>query len=323
MRTRTLSLEDSTGRVLSSPIFRSGGKKLLAKGHVLNDDDIRLLQNEGLREVWVTELDEGEVNEDEVVLSVATAMACGALEIRPAAGGRANLVAAEDICVVIDDDLLRQLNCTSSVVVATSKHFHHAHAGERVATVKSAPFAIPQDQLETVLNILEERGPIIQGRPIREPRVAVLYTDALRSDRGRTLFENVMRQRLGRHGVTVGTALCAVEEETAVTNSLEHLLRSQPTVVIVASTTAPASPDDVVGRAMCNVGCHIERFLAPVEPGNLMLLAYKDYIPVISSPGCYRSAKPNVLDLILPAMLAQYKISSYEIGALGNGGLLN
>jgi molybdopterin biosynthesis enzyme len=103
---------------------------------------------------------------------------------------------------------------------------------------------------------------------------------------------------------------------------LEHLLRVKPTVVVIASITAAAGPEDVVGRAMVRAGCRIERFLAPVEPGNLFLLGYKDDIPIVSAPGCFRSAKPNVLDLVLPPMLARYRISSWEVACLGHGGLL-
>jgi molybdenum cofactor cytidylyltransferase len=91
---------------------------------------------------------------------------------------------------------------------------------------------------------------------------------------------------------------------------------------MVASTTAPAGPEDVIGRAMMNIGGHLERFLAPVEPGNLLILAYKDDVPFVSAPGCFRSAKPNVVDLILPPLLARYRISSWEVACLGHGGLL-
>ena len=114
----------------------------------------------------------------------------------------------------------------------------------------------------------------------------------------------------------------AVEEEDALAHSLQHLLRARPTCVLIASTTAPAGPGDVVGRAMLKAGCMIERFLAPVEPGNLLLLGYKEEIPVVSAPGCFRSAKPNVVDLILPSMLARYRIAGWEIAGLGHGGLL-
>jgi len=322
MKAQTVQVKESAGRILSCTIFRPGGKKLLAKGHVLSEEDVRLLETEGLDQVWVTELEQGEIGEDEAVMTVARDMGCGSLEIRLAAGGRANLVATEDSCLLVDDELLKQINCTASIVIATLPNFAFAKAGQRIATVKSAPFAVAQEQLEAVLMILRERGPILQARPIRKPTIAVLYTDPLNGERARQLFENIMRQRLERFGVTPTFALAVVEEEGQVARALQHLLRTRPTVLLVASTTAPAGPEDVIGRAIFQSGCMMERFLAPVEPGNLLLLAYKDEVPIVSAPGCFRSAKPNVVDLIMPPMLARYRVSGWEVACLGHGGLL-
>ena len=192
-----------------------------------------------------------------------------------------------------------------------------------MATVKSAPFAVAKPELEAVISIVQERGPILQARPIRSPSVAVLYTDAANGERARQLFENIMRQRLERLGAAPSFVLSSVEEEGAVARSLQHLLRAKPTAVLIASTTAPAGPEDVIGRAMVRAGCQVERFLAPVEPGNLLLLSYKDDVPVMSAPGCFRSAKPNVVDLMLPPMLARYRVSGWEVACLGHGGLLS
>jgi molybdenum cofactor cytidylyltransferase len=322
MRAQTVDVRESTGRILCCTIFRPGGRKLLAKGHILSEEDVRLLESEGLGQVWVTELEDGEVGEDDAVRLAASELGCGALEIRPAAGGRANLFTTEDSCVLVDDELLKQINCTANIVIATAPNFSFARAGQRIATVKSAPFAVAQPQLEAVISMLKERGPILQARPVRAPSVAVLYTDAVHGDRARTMFEAIMTQRLERLGVVASFALVCTEEENAVARSLTHLLRAKPTVILVASTTAPAGPEDVVGRAMTRIGCHLERFLAPVEPGNLFLLGYKEEVPIVSAPGCYRSAKPNVVDLVLPPMLARYRISGWEIACLGHGGLL-
>ncbi|MEN6604953.1 MAG: molybdopterin-binding protein [Bryobacteraceae bacterium] len=322
MKAQTVEVKESTGRVLCCTIFKPGGRKLLAKGHIIRDEDVQLLETEGLRQVWVTELEAGEVGEDEAVIEVAQEMGCGCLEIRPAAGGRANLVATEDCCVLVDDELLKQINCTSSVVIATSLNFSHAKAGQRIATIKSAPFAVARAQVDAMVSILKERGPILQARPIRGASVGVLYSDPVDGERARQLFENIMQQRLVRYGVAPEYALTAVEDDASIARGLEHLLRAQPTVVLVASTTAPAGPEDVIGRAMVRIGCHVERFLAPVEPGNLMMLAYKDDMPLISAPGCSRSAKPNVVDLLLPPLLARYRVSGWELASLGHGGLL-
>src|SRR5262245_30722358 len=198
MRAQTVDVKSSTGRILCCTVFRPGGKKLLAKGHVISDEDVRVLESEGMDKIWVTELEDGEVGEDDAVCAVASEMGCGSLEIRLAAGGRANLLATESCSVLVDEELLKQINCTASVVIATSLNFSFAISGQRIATVKSAPFAVAQDQLDAVVRILKDRGPILQARPIRTPSVGILYSDPVQGERARQLFENIMRQRLER-----------------------------------------------------------------------------------------------------------------------------
>jgi molybdenum cofactor cytidylyltransferase len=322
MKAQTIDVRESAGRTLSSTILRAGGKKLLSKGHLISEEDTRMLETEGMAEVWVTELEEGEVGEYEAVMQVASKIGCGALDIHLAAGGRANLFTTEPSCILVDYDLLKQINGTTSIAIATSANFSYARSGDRVATVKSTPFAVAKRELDAMNSIVEEKGPILQARPIRTPVLAILYTDPVSGERARRLYENVMRQRLSRIGITPSFVLSSVEEEGAVARCIQHLLRAKPTAVLIASTTAPAGPDDVIGRAMVRAGCQIERFLAPVEPGNLFLLGYRDDVPIVSVPGCFHSAKPNVLDLMLSPMLARYRISHWEVAGLGHGGLL-
>ncbi len=129
-----------------------------------------------MEHIWVTELDEGEISEDEAVCAVAGEMACGSYEIQLAPGGRANLMATENCCVLVDDELLRQVNCTSGVVIATTINFSFAMAGQRIATVKSAPFAVAKSDFDGLIGMLRERGPIMQARPVarRLSRCALL-----------------------------------------------------------------------------------------------------------------------------------------------------
>jgi molybdenum cofactor cytidylyltransferase len=323
MKAQTIEIQESAGRILSSAIFRPGGKKLMAKGHILREEDIRVLQLEGMERIWVAELEEGEISEDEAACAVAGEMACGAYEIQLAPGGRANLVATETCCVLVDDELLRQVNCTSGVVIATVINFSFAMAGQRIATVKSAPFAVVRTDFDGLIGMLRDRGPIMQARPLQGATVGVLYCDPVNGDRARTLFEPVLRQKLERFGIRSHSGIAVLENEEHVSRGLQHLLRARPSVVLVASTTAPAGPNDVVGMAMARIGCPIERFLAPVEPGNLLLIGYKDEIPIMSAPGCFRSLKANVIDLMLPPLMARYRVSTWEVSCLGHGGLLN
>ena len=87
MKMQAVDVKDSLGRLLFHPIFRSSGKKLMAKGHLLSEEDIRLLGAEGLDRVWVAELEQGEVSEDYAGSVIAPEVCCGSLEIRLVAGG--------------------------------------------------------------------------------------------------------------------------------------------------------------------------------------------------------------------------------------------
>ena len=321
MKARVIDVSNSEGRILLSTICHAG-KTLFHTGHRIDGDDVQMLQSEALGDVWVAELEEGEIGEDEAVMQVASQIGCGSLEVRPAAGGRANVFATEASCVLVDADLLKQTNAINGLVIATSRNFSYARAGQRVSTVKSTPFVVARTQLASVLSLLAEKGPILQARPIHTAEVGVVFTDPEGGLRASQLFETIMGQRLERLGALAAFSQICMEQEEALAGALQQLLQSRPAVILVASTTAPAGPYDSVGRAMLRAGCQIEHFLAPVEPGTLLLLGYKDDVPILSAPGCFRSAKPNVLDLVLPPMLAKYRLSSWDIASLGHGGLL-
>ena len=87
MRAPTINVRESTGSILCCPIFARAAKKLLVKGHLIKEEDVRLLETEGLDEVGVTELEEGAVAEDDAVAIEAREMGCGSLEVSIAASG--------------------------------------------------------------------------------------------------------------------------------------------------------------------------------------------------------------------------------------------
>ncbi len=322
MRTQVVEIDRAGGKLLSSPVYHPSGRKLLAKGRQISDEDIKLLSSAGHESVAIAVLDDSEIPEEEAAMQLAAQAGHGSLAPRLGPAGRVNLCAVENCCLSVDESGLRALNQTGAISVATLPHFSYARSGQRVGTIKTAPFAVPRHQFQHALRLVRERGPIVHAYPVRRPVVAVLYCDPLKGERARSLYEAIMRTRLQRVGTNAAFVLSTIEEEESVARNLEHLLRARPTMVIVASTTAPAGPRDVVGRAIEKVGCRIESFLAPVEPGNLLLLAYIGDVPVVSAPGCYRSPRPNVVDLVLPPLLARHRLTSRDISAFGHGGLL-
>jgi len=198
MKAQTVDIKESAVEFLCCTIFRSGGRKLLAKGHVLNQEDVRLLETEGLGQVGLPSLRLGKIARTTGMPGRAE-MGCGCLEIRLAAGGRANLFSTEDCCVLVDDELLKQINCTSSVVIATSPNFasrgRAAHRNGKERAVRGS-----RSQLDIIISILRERGPILRPGPFEARRLGSLYRSGPRRSRQTIVRPASCAKRLERSG---------------------------------------------------------------------------------------------------------------------------
>jgi molybdopterin biosynthesis enzyme len=115
-------------------------------------------------------------------------------------------------------------------------------------------------------------------------------------------------------------------EEHAVELAIAELRAAGAELLIIAGETSIMDRDDVTPQGIRLAGGRIEHYGAPVEPGNLLLLAYLEdagrVLPILGAPGCVRSRDINIVDLLLPRLLAGEYIAKADIVALGHGGLL-
>ena len=85
---------------------------------------------------------------------------------------------------------------------------------------------------------------------------------------------------------------------------------------------APASEMQELARALERAGGDVVSFGAPVDPGNLLLVGRLGTVSVLGAPGCARSPRENVIDAVLPRLLAGDSLTREDVVALGHGGLL-
>ncbi|NJN43685.1 MAG: hypothetical protein HC806_02410 [Anaerolineae bacterium] len=93
-------------------------------------------------------------------------------------------------------------------------------------------------------------------------------------------------------------------------------------LILLAGETAIMDRQDIVPRALEKAGGTVEVVGVPVDPGNLLMLGYLHGIPVLGAPGCARSTKTNVIDWVLPRLLAGDRLVRSDFISLGHGGLL-
>jgi molybdenum cofactor cytidylyltransferase len=132
----------------------------------------------------------------------------------------------------------------------------------------------------------------------------------------------VTLDRLAPANATIVAERRVPHETKALARALDEVLGSGAELVIVFGASAIADKRDVIPAAVEAVGGEIEHFGMPVDPGNLMLVARANGLPVLGAPGCARSPKENGFDWILARLLCGLPVTRRDITGMGVGGLL-
>jgi molybdenum cofactor cytidylyltransferase len=195
-----------------------------------------------------------------------------------------------------------------------------------VATVKIIPYAVPGSIVARVEKIARAGAPLVRvdGLPARSVGMILSGSSSIHP---RLLADFApLRERIEALGSSVArTDFVALDEEpdeAALSGMLKEQVASGIRIILLAGETAIMDRHDIVPRAVERAGGHVEAVGAPVDPGNLLMLAYIDGVPVVGAPGCARSRRTNIVDWILPRLLAGDELTRREIVELGHGGLL-
>ncbi len=324
MKFAPVATEGAAGLILGHNVTDQTGRRVLRKGRRLTDEDVTVLLTLQRRSVYVAELEDGDVIENAAADRIARAAAGPGLRLSSASTGRVNLYAEALGLVRVDLARLQAINTCEGVTLATLPRHAPVRQGKMVATLKIIPYALTEplvSQAERAatgllhLSRLPARraGLILSGSPAAEERIVRGFRDSL-------------GPRLDALGATLAEAdfvsLDEVTGEADLADAIERQLQSSIDLLILAGETAIMDACDVAPRAIERAGGQVECYGAPVDPGNLLLLAYRDDLPILGAPGCARSPKRNIVDLVLPRLLAGDRLGRADIASLGHGGLL-
>jgi molybdenum cofactor cytidylyltransferase len=315
-------LDQAQGRILAHNVMAPDGRRLLRKGRRLDESDLAKIRTIGSSEVWVAQLDAGDVHEDEASAAIAGLLGGSGLETSPPHQARVNLTAARSGVIRVRVNALLGLNRVQGVTVATLPPDRWVEKGSRAATVKILPYALPASAMEAAR--AEARGgEVVRIEPRLRTEVALILVGApiAESPRLQSMLEAV-RQRVARFEARVGWVDRAPARPRAIGRVLRARLDQGAEVVMVAGETAIMDPDDIIPRGLREGGVLVERYGVPVDPGHLLLLGYADEVPILGAPGCIQGSLPDAVDLLLPRLLVGERLTSTDLVALGAGGLL-
>jgi molybdenum cofactor cytidylyltransferase len=321
MKFGAVPLDEAAGKILAHKLFAPDGKRLFNKGRLLTEADVEVLRGLNLDSVTVGALAPTDLNENEAARRVGEAVAGAGARVTAPGVGRANLIATTTGPLRVNVPVLNRLNnIDEGITIATVRQHTLVHERQLLTLVKIIPFGVPAARVEDVEAIAREAHPVIAVRPLQPRSVALIVSGP---DNAREKLLNEYCDPVQNRIVGLGSTLDNVAYVPHTVEGIAAAIREQSTdLILVAGISATIDHEDVIPSALAVAGGSVAHFGVPVDPGSLLMLGYLGERPVIGAPGCIKSPKTNVIDMILPRLLAGERLTRADLVAMGHGGLL-
>ena len=134
-------------------------------------------------------------------------------------------------------------------------------------------------------------------------------------------FLPVIKQKLGYYGSEVIKQVILPDDKERITEEILKAVNEDKADMIICTGGMSVDPDDVTPTAIKDCGGELVTYGSPVLPGAMFLLAYYNDIPILGVPSCAMYSKRTVLDLVLPRILADERLTMEDIVEYGHGGM--
>ena len=323
---KKINVEDAVGTNLAHVIteIRPGEFKGAAfqKGHTVCNEDICHLQKLGKNHLYLIDLEEGEIHENEAAAILARGLAgAGVTWENNPREGKIGLHAARDGLLVVDTAALAAFNLVDEVMCATLHSHSLVAKGELVAATRPIPLVMKRAPVERAAAIAAGSDGILSVRALKKARVGLVITgnevyNGLIEDR----FVPILTEKINGLGSRVINVAFTPDDPATIQGAIEAHLGNGCDLILLSGGMS-VDPDDVTRKGIRQAGATEVHYGAAVLPGAMFLVAYIQGVPLLGVPGCGLHHRVTVLDLVLPRILAGEHIGKKELAFVGHGGL--
>ena len=322
---KQIRIEDAVGCILSHDVTKivpgEFKGRLFKKGHVIKEEDIEKLLDIGKEHVYVWEPKENELHENDAAIRIKDlVLGEGCTISEEIKEGKIDFFADRQGVLKINKDLLLKLNMVGEIIVSTMHNNTPVKKGEKIGATRVIPLIINEEKIIEAENLIKEK--IIRVEEIK-PKKAVLITTGNEVYKGRIkdAFLPVMEEKLGYYGSEIIRQVILPDDKEMISENIIKAIEEDKVDVVICTGGMSVDPDDVTPSAIKDCNGEIVTYGAPVLPGAMFLLAYYKNTPILGVPSCAMYAKRTILDLVLPRVLADEKLTFEDIASYGNGGM--
>lgn len=322
---KQIRIEDAVGCILSHDVTKivpgEFKGRLFKKGHVIKEEDIEKLLDIGKEHIYVWEPKENELHENDAATRIKDlVLGEGCTISEEIKEGKIDFFADRQGVLKINNDLLLKLNMVGEIIVSTMHNNTPVKKGEKIGATRVIPLIINEEKIIEAENLIKEK--IIRVEEIK-PKKAVLITTGNEVYKGRIkdAFLPVMEEKLGYYGSEIIRQVILPDDKEMISENIIKAIEEDKVDVVICTGGMSVDPDDVTPSAIKDCNGEIVTYGAPVLPGAMFLLAYYKNTPILGVPSCAMYAKRTILDLVLPRVLADEKLTFEDIASYGNGGM--
>ncbi len=329
----TIPVTEAVGMVLAHDIteIRQDDFKGRAfkKGHIVKEEDISHLQRLGKENLFVLNIADDEVHEDDAAYALANALMGEGVKMEgEPKEGKINILADRDGLLKINRPNLAQFNMLGDVMCATLHDNTVVRKGQIVAGTRVIPLVVKKAIVEEAVRIANgSRGQGVKGqgvievKEIRKPKVGVVITgNEVYYGKIKDAFAPVITKKIAEFNGDIIGIYYAPDNEEFIEARLRELIETGADLLITTGGMS-VDPDDVTRFAIRRLGATDITYGSAVLPGAMFLVAYLSPIPILGIPACGMYHKTTIFDLILPRVLSGERIGRKELAELGHGGL--
>jgi len=321
-----IDLADAVGMTLAHDIteIRPGEFKGAAfkKGQIITQQDLDHLARLGKRHLYVVEISDSGMHEDEAAMKLAEALSGPGVTFKPKPSeGKINLSAARDGLLKVNVGALTDFNVVDGIMCAGIHNNTLVKEGDVVAGAKAIPLVIERDLVNKAVTIAQDCGGVFTVKELSRLRTGLIITgqevyEGLIKDR----FVDAIAPKLKAFKCEIIRTAFAPDNADFIANTVESYLEAG-VELIIATGGMSVDPDDVTRAGIKKAGAEDLLFGTSVMPGAMLLLARIKGIPVIGVPASAMFFGTTVFDLVLPRILAGEEISRLDLAQLAHGGL--
>ena len=324
MHKRKIRTENAVGRVIAHDLTQvvpgefKGAR--FEKGDVIEKDDIHLLKKMGKDHVFVIDLSEDQLHEDEAALRISEAVNGPGVSSSEPTEGKVEFEAEYRGLLKVDRELLFEANDLEEVLISSRHDNTPVEKGSDFAGARVNSLVVSSSRVEKLETLLGDRF-LFSVKSYSNPSVGLVVTGTeVYEGRIEDQFLPTLKRKLSRWGGSLMEEVPVVPDDQDEITSALCSLKESGADILIAGGGMSVDPDDLTPEGIRKTGANVVSYGVPALPGNKLMLAYLGEVPVIGLPACVLFDKVTTFDLIFPRILAGEKLERSDLLKLSHGG---